>query len=152
MKKSSKLKALDGRWKLTANHDLILKANQTKDIAANSLSLKGKIVEAGADFLTFKVRGRSEKGKRIISFLKLKGIWRSDRFNRITFQVKRKIRPETFIFEGAWDINKQQRVVYSYQSVNLKTRKRIEQTIVFDGFWQINQKSRVRYIFFNIQV
>ncbi|MCF7908418.1 MAG: hypothetical protein K9L86_06075 [Candidatus Omnitrophica bacterium] len=138
--------AFDGRWKLTSNHELVFKAEEDKSSIDNKLTLKGKITEAGADFITFEVKTKSEKNKQIVSFLKLKGLWRADKFNRLSFEVKRKRNPETLTFGGIWQLNKQQKIVYSYEKAKLKTKKRVKESIVFDGFWQINERNRLKYI------
>lgn len=138
--------ACEGHWKLGPNHELIFQAEEDSNDIDNKLTLKGRITESGADFIIFKVKTKSENNKQIVSFLKLKGLWYSDKFNRLSFEVKRSRNPETLVFGSVWQLNKQQKIVYSYERAKLKTKKKIKESIVFDGFWQINQRNRLKYI------
>ena len=142
----SKKNVFSGTWRLDPEHNLILDLAETKDYAKTSLVLKGKITQCQSEFLKFKLKSKGDKNKQDVSFLRLDGLWHSDRFNRINFVVKRHNNPETHIFKNIWQLNKQQRIVYSYEKLGLKRKNKVKQNIIFDGFWQISSSNKLKYI------
>jgi len=138
-----------GRWKLNSNHDLVLDLQDKDNFGKNTLVLKGKILTVNKDFLDFQIKTKQQATIEIIHILRIKGTWQADRFNRITFEVERKVIPEALIFKGAWDINKSQQITYCYDKTSLKTKTKIKESLVFDGFWQITKKDKLRYVLLN---
>ncbi|MBP7088032.1 MAG: hypothetical protein KBB01_01895 [Candidatus Omnitrophica bacterium] len=138
-----------GRWKLNSNQDLVLDLQDEENFGRCTLTIKGKILTVNKDFLDFQIKTKQEATVEIIHILRIKGTWQADSFNRITFEVERKINPETLIFEGVWEINKNQKITYCYEKINLKTKTKIKESLVFDGFWQITKKDKLRYILIN---
>lgn len=138
-----------GRWKLNSNHDLVLDLQDEENFGRGTLIIKGKILRVNEDFLDFQIKTKQQATVEIIHILRIKGTWQADRFNRITFEVERKVIPEALIFKGAWEINKSQQITYCYEKTSLKTKTKIKESLVFDGFWQITKKDKLRYILFN---
>jgi len=135
-----------GKWKLDNNHDLVLDLKETEEFDIRRLHFKGKIVRVEGDSLTFQIKSKSLANREEISFLKLKGLWQADKFNRITFEVKKKVKPDTLIFKGVWSLNKSQEIIYAYKKTHLKKKIKAASALTFKGFWQINEKNRLRFI------
>jgi hypothetical protein len=77
---------------------------------------------------------------------RLQGQWRLDPKNRITFEVRRnKVVSDTLTFKGAWNINKNHEVTYTYLEETLKTKRKITRTLTFSGHWELGEKRRLVY-------
>ncbi len=136
-----------GKWRLDDNCDLVLDLQDTGKQSKGRLVLKGKILDCQKNYLLFQVKTKALGAKEVISFLKLRGFWQSDKYNRLTFEVTKKENPDTLTFKSLWSVNKNQKITYLLKKTNLATRRRVSQNLVFDGFWQINKKNRLKYAF-----
>lgn len=134
-----------GKWRLNSNQDLVLNLKKT-EFAKGTLVLKGKILKVDADYLIFEIKSKNSAVKNEISYLKLKGLWRADKYNRITFEVKKKKVPDILTLKGVWQLNKNQKIIYTYDKLNLKTKRTSKGILTFDGFWQINKKNRLKFV------
>ena len=135
-----------GKWSLNNNYDLVLDLQDSQKLGKRKLVLKGKILDCQKNYLFFQTKTKSTGAKEAISFLKLRGFWQSDKFNRLTFEVTKKENPDTLAFKGLWSVNKNQKIIYLYQKTNLITKRKVFQKLVFDGFWQLSGKNRLRYV------
>ncbi|MCK4859572.1 MAG: hypothetical protein KAS87_03320 [Candidatus Omnitrophica bacterium] len=135
-----------GKWALDADYNLFLRLQKQSGIEKDRLALKGKIITCAEDRLIFQIKSKQPSGKQGFSSLKLKGIWRADRFNRLVFEVKKRDKPDILTFKECWEINRQQKLIYVHERTNLKTRTKSVNTLVFNGFWQVSEKNRLRYI------
>jgi len=144
-----------GKWSLDSGHNLVVDLKDKKD-SRRRLTLKGDIKGVCGSSLDFKVKsavlgGQGKHPPEILalsgpSFLKLRGCWRSDKFNRLTFEAAREDNPDVFTFKGIWGLNKNQKITYTYWKKSLKKKKENINSLVFDGFWQISEKNRVRFV------
>ncbi len=137
---------LDGRWSLTPENNLKLHVLASRsEFSGKTLVLKGDIESVTGKSLSFRVREcRLFSGLRS-GTVQLKGIWRVDRYNRITFNAaKARGRYDTLTFQGAWQVNKQNEVIYRYFRKDLKTRKKKTRTLIFKGWWDLG-KDRIVY-------
>lgn len=136
-----------GKWKLNPNHDLVLHLDKTEQqFKGDYLRLYGKILCAGTERLVFQIKSRNKRGVNRFSLLRLSGSWQADKYNRIIFQVRKKVNPDTLIFRGVWQVNNKQQIVYEYEKTKFKTKRKIKNTLSFTGFWQISSVNRLRYI------
>jgi len=136
-----------GNWQLNPNYDLGLNLDKTKNqYGAERLTLKGEIISCDRDALAFEVASQDKQGLLHIQLLKLTGSWQADEFSRITFTVKKKTSPDTIILENAWQINKNQQIIYTYEKTNLITKSKTFHVLAFEGFWEINSSNRLTYI------
>jgi len=133
---------LQGNWKLDSNHDLNLVLNKGERVRKKTLKLQGKVLDAGSDFLIFAVKSRQDEKITAISSLRLKGIWKADRFNRLIFEVKKKKSPDTLIFKNAWILNKSKQIIYNYERLATKQAH----FLIFKGYWQISDRKKLSYI------
>lgn len=131
----------EGEWSLSPNYDLVLKLEK-KEWRRKSLTLKGIILDAEKDFLSFKIKSRPSEGITRVTYLRLRGVWHSDRFNRITFEVRKRERPDVLIFRNAWQLAKNKEIIYTYEK--LKTREK--HVLTFRGYWELSDKNRLTYV------
>jgi hypothetical protein len=88
-----------------------------------------------------------EQSHSHIQLLKLSGFWQADEFNRLVFLVKKDALPgEPLTFNGIWQINQNQQIIYTYEKRDLKTKSKISHTLGFIGFWQITSADRLTYV------
>lgn len=136
----------EGKWQLDKNHDLVLNIKKKEGTKEGSLVLRGDIINQEGDYFVFKIKSKVSSRLTHFSYLKLKGVWKADKFNRITFEVTKKGQPDILTFKGIWDVNKYQKIIYSYKKESLKTKRKTSHTVVFEGFWQIAKRNHLVYI------
>lgn len=132
---------LQGRWRLDSEHNLVLELEKVEK-KKRSLKLKGTILAVGDEWLMFRIKSKPEEKVKRISYLKLRGSWRSDRFNRIIFEVEKKEVPQRLVFRNAWTLNENNQIVYTYK----KRRENLLHSLLFRGSWQISEKNTLSYI------
>lgn len=135
-----------GKWQLDSKYNLILNLQDAGKQGKGKLVFKGKILDPQKNYLLFQLKTKTLGFKEAVSFLKLRGFWKSDKFNQLIFEVAKKENPDTLTFEGIWSVNKNQKITYSIKKTSLITKRKVSQNLVFDGFWQINKKNRLKYI------
>ena len=139
---------LSGKWSLNKNHDLIFTLDKKhKMYAGDKLTIKGEIKDAKANKLVFSVAAKEGLSQYRGYILKLSGSWQADKYNRLTFNVKRnKGATDVLTFKGGWSINKQNQIIYTYEKAHLKTKKKETKTIILKGYWDITEKHRILYV------
>lgn len=139
--------SFQGNWQLNSNYDLELILNDTENqFKGDSLVLKGKIISIDRDTLAFELKSLDRYGQTHIQLLKLGGFWQADKYNRLSFLVKKRTLPDILTLEGIWQLNQNQQIIYNYEKTNLKTKAKYSQTLIFTGFWQINSLNKLTYI------
>ena len=136
----------EGTWSLDPGHDLvfILEENDTQ-APTNPFVLKGKLLDAGRDELSFEMATIDTDGATHIRLLNLKGVWQADDRNRLTFTVQRKAGPDTLILCGTWQLDDNQQIEYTYEKTSGARGSRERQTLTFTGYWQIGSRDRIVY-------
>lgn len=132
----------EGKWELTSDHDLVLNLKKEEGYRKRSLRLRGVILDLGKEFLLFQIKSKTSGEITRISHLKLKGVFSSDRFNRIIFEVGKKEKPDILIFRNTWQLNRSKQIIYNYEKLETKTKH----TLTFKGYWQIKDKNRLTYL------
>ncbi len=127
-----------GKWWLSREHNLIMLLDDSSD----TLTLRGRICRPEGNVFTFWLRSRKFKDTSEVSFIKLAGIWRADKNNRLTFEVTERQARGTLTLRGIWDIGKNNQIIYRYQQ--LKTKDKHE--LIFRGSWDISDKNKVGYL------
>ncbi len=139
---------LEGRWKLTRNHDLSLTLNEQADPSARStLLFKGALVRAEAKALVFAVQRREGgEGEPERQELTLSGAWDADARNRLTFLVDHADGPpDRLTFQSGWEVGRAHELLYRYRRYDRPRRAWEEQTLVFDGHWDLSESRRLIY-------
>jgi len=139
---------LKGEWSLTKDHDLRLTLDKWgRETLGDKLTFKGNIIETGKNSLLFAVTTKSKEGAQSTYILKLQGSWRADKYNRLTFRVeKEKGKYDILTFYGAWKLNKNHEIIYSYQKAHLIRKSTKIHTLRFKGHWDIMDRARISYI------
>ncbi len=146
-----------GRWKLNANYDLELSHSSEQSHSGNlshsrasgnleTITLKGAIISCESDKLVFEIRSVNKNGLSQFRLLKLTGFWGTDGRNQISFKINKKGPSDTLTFQGAWQLNENQQVIYTYEKAALKRKTKDTHTLVFIGFWQITSANKLTYI------
>jgi len=136
-----------GNWQLNANYDLQLHLKESKgQFQEDIVTLKGEIISAEGDALVFELKARDKAGLSHLQILKLSGFWQADEFNRLIFKVEKKEEPDILVLEGAWGINQNQQITYTYQKAGLKRTDKSSYALTFFGFWRITDRDRLTYI------
>lgn len=138
-----------GTWRLDDNCDLEFVLDKSRyQNAGEKLGLKGKLIAAEADSIVFAVSTYKESVSRVsrVQTIRLTGLWQADRHNRLSFVVTRKLLSDTLVFEGGWQVNRNQQITYIYEKTDLKTKTRISEEVVFRGYWQIVTNKKLVYI------
>jgi len=137
-----------GNFSLGQDHSLVFTLDKwNNQCEGNQLVIKGDIIDAKSNELSFSAVTRDASGFRQIYILKLSGLWQADEYNRLAFNVEREGGPvDRFTFEGAWEVNKQNQIVYNYTRTALKRKEKITKAITFKGYWDIAEKYRISYV------
>ncbi|MDD5431391.1 MAG: hypothetical protein PHO70_00165 [Candidatus Omnitrophica bacterium] len=105
----------EGRWQVDSNHDLIFELSETSGrLKRDNLVIKAEIVSVDSNLLAVEIKSYNDNGLCSVQVLELSGIWQADEYNRINFCIERKFVPDTLLFKGAWQVNKNQQVAYTY--------------------------------------
>lgn len=139
---------LSGNWSLDKKHNLVLTLNKWgNQYAGNKLTIKGNLIDAKDNKISFAVATKDSLGKAHIYVLKLGGRWQADRHNRLIFDVKReKGETNELTLRGAWGLNRQNEIVYTHTKSRLKTKKKTTTAIILKGYWDITGKHRISYV------
>jgi hypothetical protein len=136
-----------GSWQLNQNYDLELVLEENKaQYVDDSLVIKGEIISVDQDALAFEIKSIDQEGLLHIQILKLSGFWQADEYNRLSFLVKKRTTPDILTLEGAWQINNNQQIIYTYEKTGLKRKTKTSYALTFAGFWQISSYNRIAYI------
>ena len=137
---------IDGKWSLTPEHDLKLHISGSKEplLENKTIIFSGVISDTGGNELKFRLRQYDNVFGNRTTGLSLRGRWKEDNNNRITFQVSRSnAKYDPLTFQGVWDINKNNELIYNYKRTVLKTRTKELQGLVFKGFWVLGKNKAI---------
>ncbi|MDD5137120.1 MAG: hypothetical protein PHN63_07250, partial [Candidatus Omnitrophica bacterium] len=140
--------SLAGDWSLTKEHELKLTLDkESRETFGDQITLSGQILDAGRDSLIFSVATRSAEGAESTHILNLRGWWRADGSNRLSFYLRKENgRYDILTFNGAWEINKDHCVVYTYKKAALIRKKSESHSLIFKGYWDIRDSVRISYL------
>jgi len=139
---------LKGSWSLTDNHSLRLTLDKEyRETFGDKVVLQGEILDADRDSIVFALTTKAKEGTLTTYILDLGGVWRADESNRLSFHVKKESGSyDILTFNGAWEINKDQRLIYRYEKARLLKKKREAHSLTFNGFWDIKDALRISYL------
>jgi hypothetical protein len=131
--------AFKGNWRLDLEHQPQLVCGD------DVLTIRGKMIAADGSSLAYEVKSLNRQGLLHVQILKLSGIWLADGDNRLSFVVKKRS-PDIVALQGAWQIDNNQQISYTYEREDLATKRKTSQTVLFQGFWQITRANKLTYI------
>ena len=110
---------LKGSWSLDKNNDLVLTLNKTtRESLGDKVTLKGQLKKATKDSLNFSLTTKT-KDKLSSYVIKLNGKWQADKYNQLTFNVKKEhSRHDILTLKGGWKLNNNQ-ITYTYKKSQL---------------------------------
>jgi hypothetical protein len=126
-----------GSWRLNKEHNLIMLLDEGPD----RLTLRGRILHPEGNIFNFWLRSVKFGDTSNVSLIKLTGIWRADKFNRLAFEVTQRQSQGTLALRAIWDVGKDHQITYRYEQ--LKTKEKI--TLDFKGVWDILDKNKIGY-------
>ena len=139
---------LKGSWSLDDDHNLRLMFDKSaRRTFGDLITLQGEILDVKEDSILFAVTTKSKDDEQSTYVLNLSGSWKADSSNRLSFHVRRQMgRTDILTFNGAWQVNENNQVIYQYEKADLITKKSQTHTLTFKGYWGINKKTRISYI------
>ena len=105
-----------------------------------------KLLAVEPNNLVISLNSRDENGLSHIQLLKLSGVWHSDEYNRLCFDITRKRSPNTLVFKGSWQVNDNQQITYKYEHTDQTRKDKNLSTLNFTGFWELTAANRLTYI------
>ena len=139
---------LRGNWALDNEHNLVLTLDKWgNQIAGNKLTVESELIDAKDNRLSFAVTSKDSEGNDHIYIVKLGGRWQADEYNRLSFNIeKEKGITERITLRGAWEVNKQNELIYTYEKSARGKEEKITKTITLKGCWDITEKYRIKYV------
>ena len=139
---------LKGKWALDDEHNLMLTLDKWGDqIAGNKLTIKSELIDAKDNMLAFSMTTKDSENSTHIYIVKLGGRWQADKYNRFTFNVQKETGiTDKITLTGAWEVNKQNEIIYTYEKSTARKKERISKTITLRGYWDITEKYRIKYV------
>jgi len=103
-------------------------------------SINQRFIAAESDSLVIEtIQTDSKTRRQKLRILRLKGTWRANDYNELVFEaVLHKGPPQAYTFKGAWKINKNQEIEYTFSDGT--------DTLVFKGYWQLPSANRLVYV------
>lgn len=140
---------LRGEWSLTSDHLLRLTLdNECRDTFGDEITLQGQILDVDKNSLTFSAMTRSKDDIESMYILNLAGVWKADKYNRLSFCVEKEGgKYDILTFSGVWEIDRHNKIIYKYEKAALVRKKSQSRTLIFEGYWDIKKKLRISYRF-----
>lgn len=136
-----------GKWRLNRDYDLEMVVTDAVRADKEALTLKSEIISVASDELTFLVTSKKERDAEITRILKLAGKWRADKSNRLAFLVSKKDGDDdVLLFDGAWELGRDNEILYRYKKTRLKRKTKEERILTFKGHWHITAKDKLAYM------
>ena len=131
-----------GRWEIASNHEVRYKKTGPDE----EIKIRGSLVAVEPDALVIAVTERQTDQTIVTSIYKLTGTWHANPRNQLVFEVeKEQGRNDALTFKARWTITSQHEIVYTYDRINLKTKKKESQILSFQGYWDLTDKNRLTY-------
>ncbi len=135
------------RWRLNKDHNLEMVVTDTIGTDKEVLTLKSEVVSVASDEITFLITSKKQRGVEVTRLLKLSGKWRADGSNRLVFAVSKKSGSEdVLVFDGAWEVGRDNEIIYRYRKTRLKRKTKEERSLIFKGHWHITAKDKLAYM------
>lgn len=134
---------VDGVWRLTPSHELQYRRRPGE----KEIVLKGKLVEAQANGLSFRASELTTEEEVVWRTLTLRGRWEADPENRLSFLVERgNGKTDRLTLEGAWTLNESQEILYRFQQSGNGSGSEEVGLLRFQGYWDIAEGKRLTYV------
>ena len=139
---------LRGTWSLDNDHRLVLTLDKWgNQIAGNKITLASELIDVNDNRVSFALISRDSEGNNHLYMVTLGGSWQADAHNRLSFNIaKEKGSPDRLILQGAWEVNKQNEIYYSYAKQVRGKKEKTAKSITLKGYWDISEKYKLTYV------
>ncbi|MDI6758947.1 MAG: hypothetical protein QMD94_04685 [Candidatus Omnitrophota bacterium] len=147
---------LRGNWSIDNEHNLVFTLDKWgNQIAGNKFTVQSELITAKDNSVSFALTQKDTQGCSHAYILRLSGRWQADEYNCLTFNIeKERGITNKITLTGAWDVNKSNELVYTYEKsacgersrTTVKKKEKITKAITFKGYWDISEKYRVTYV------
>jgi hypothetical protein len=138
--------SFDGAWRLTPEYNLeLIRSRPGGSARKERLVLKCSSLVNKFDSLVFTLVGSEGPQRDSLELITLKGKWQADEHNRLVFYALGKPDPSTIVLSGAWELNRNQQLVYSFEKTDLLTKTKKIHELLFSGFWKLDSRNRLSY-------
>lgn len=139
---------LKGAWSLTSDHRLRFTLDKlARRTLGDQLTFTGEILDVKEDSLLFSVTTRNKQDTQTTYVINLGGSWKADEFNRLSFHVRKENGEyDILTFTAAWELGKNNQIIYQYEKARLIRKKSEIHTLTFKGYWDIKDKARISYV------
>lgn len=139
---------LKGIWTLTEGRLLRFTLDKwQRQTFGSQVTFQGEIIDVKKNSLLFAVTTKTKEDAPSTYILELYGCWQADKQNRLTFRVsKGEEKFDSLVFEGAWEIDENYQIIYSYEKEGLAQKNKKIHTLTFKGCWDIKDKARLSYV------
>lgn len=140
---------IDGTWRLTPRHEVQYRRRKenARSPVEEELILTGDLISAEETGLVISVWERRTGGELASRFVTLKGRWEADSSNRLNFLIERQSgREDRLTFSGGWEVGEKNEILYRYDQLDLKTKRRRVSTLTFRGYWDLDRDRQLTYV------
>jgi hypothetical protein len=134
---------LKGTWSMDEGHHLVyqLEGARTKT-GRETLKLSGEVIALEGGRIGVALATKNSEGKETIYVLSLTGALRVNKYNELSYEVKREYsRSNTLTLRGKWEINKHHEIIYTYWN----GWKQGTCSLVVKGHWDVLDRTRIVY-------
>lgn len=138
---------IKGQWELTDIYDLAYIVTGTESsYSGQKFVITGTLKESSSSSLTFQVDHRNPENEGWNNIITLTGVWKSDIFNQLTFQVKKEnTEHDILTLKGTWKLSPTNKIIYTYEKATLITKESETHSLAFKGYWKVKNSSRLYY-------
>ena len=134
---------MEGSWEMGSDGEIRYRRRGSEQ----EVVLTGDILSADPNSLTFHLREVQQEEDVQLRQMSLRGRWRADERNRLTFLVEREQGPkEVLTLEGGWEVGPKNEILYRFERTDLKRRSRSLHEIRFDGYWDLGEERGLSYV------
>ncbi len=135
---------IQGRWILDENHELTYRAQSGGD--RETSRFRATLVAAEPGTLVIAAAQTKSRNKTVTEIVKLIGTWRANAQNNIIFEVEKASgAKDVLTFRGAWRVGEHHEIIYTWDQIALKTKRRWRQELIFKGHWDMTERQELTY-------
>ncbi|MBN1493509.1 MAG: hypothetical protein JW938_05120 [Candidatus Omnitrophica bacterium] len=135
---------IKGTWAMDKQHDLIYRLEGTRTkTGLETIKLSGEMITLEGGKIGVALTTKNSRGKETIYVLSLSGTLKVNKYNKLSFDVKRTAgRSDKLELRGKWEINKHHEIIYKYvQGPRKETR-----SLTLKGHWDVLDRNRIAYM------
>ena len=136
-------KVVEGVWEMGAGGEIRYRRRGSDE----EVALTADLLSVDPNSLTFRLREDRQQEDVRSRQMSLRGRWKADDGNRLTFLVEREEGPqEVLTLEGGWEVGPKNEILYRFERTDLKRGSRSLQEIRFEGYWELGKERGLAYV------